>query len=154
MRGTLNFFFQLQHRDLQGSFQPRILLLMQKELIRRIVRLNNREIKSQKCISINSQIRPTFQCWKTNFKTEVSMFLFKHSFGYYFVDQRSRDKVESVDDKDSVSLNIRRSCQIRITRRESAWRSKKLRCRTDFFEEDRLLMCSTKTSEFACRTRE
>ena len=44
------------HQDLSGSFQLGILPLMQKELIRRIAWLNNRRIRSWKCISINSLI--------------------------------------------------------------------------------------------------
>ena len=67
-RDTLRIL-QFQHRDLQGSFQPRIFSLKLKELIRKIVWLSYLGVKSQNCISINSMFLP--QCWKTNFKTEV-----------------------------------------------------------------------------------
>ena len=48
----------------QEVFQPEILPLMPKEHIRNIVWLNNRGIRSRKCLL-------TFQCWKASFKTEV-----------------------------------------------------------------------------------
>ena len=45
--------WQCSHRDLPRSFQLGILILMQKELVRKIVWLNNRGIRLRKCMSIN-----------------------------------------------------------------------------------------------------
>ena len=58
-RETLRIL-QFQHRDLQGSFQPRILPLKLKELIRKIVMLSYLGGKSQNCISIISLFLPHF----------------------------------------------------------------------------------------------
>ena len=55
---------QFHHRDLQGSFQPGILPFKWRELIRKIVWLSSRGIKSQKCISINSIIFQHFSVGK------------------------------------------------------------------------------------------
>ena len=62
---------QIPHRDLQGSVHPGILLLMRKELIRKIKWLRHPRIKSQNCISIKFPDHHSFQCWKTNIKTKV-----------------------------------------------------------------------------------
>ena len=62
---------QYPHRDLPGHFPHGILPLVLKELIRKIVWLNNPGSRSRKCISINSPNPSTLQCWKTSFKTEV-----------------------------------------------------------------------------------
>ena len=55
-RDILKTILQYLHRDLQGSFQLGILLLMQKELLRGIPWLRNQGPKSRKGMSINAQI--------------------------------------------------------------------------------------------------
>ena len=80
----------------QGSSELGILPLMQG-LIRRIVWLSCRGIKSRKCISINSLIlRPV----SVGRRASRGIFLFKLSFGNHVVD-RGMVIVDSVDDRET-----------------------------------------------------
>ena len=60
---------QFPHPDLPGSFQLGIHHLRQKEVIGKIVWLNNREIRSRRCVSINSLILRNFSDRKGTSRT-------------------------------------------------------------------------------------
>ena len=60
-----------RHHVLPGSFRLGIFLLMQNEFILNILWLSCRGFRFRNCISENSLTLRAFQCWKTNFKTEI-----------------------------------------------------------------------------------
>ena len=60
-----------RHHVLPRSVRLGIFLLMQNEFILKILWLSCRGFRFRNCISENSLTLRAFQCWKTNFKTEI-----------------------------------------------------------------------------------
>ena len=140
-------FFQYSHLDLHGSFQVGILPLVQKELIRRIAWFNNRGIKSQICISINSQILWHFSVGKRaprprcvpvqTFPRKLCCGSNKWRWSNQWTILRRRDRLEGID-SEALSFFMRRlrplwrrSSRIHTSRRKSVWRSKRPKWKTD-----------------------
>ena len=134
----------------------------------RIVQFLHQDLQGIDCISRNFNLTTSphlqrFQCWKTIFKTEVcscsgcpsdAMLWIKEIEVATSVDDlMTSQSIEGHEFRIFEMLDAKKASSLKkiishpYLKGESAWKSKKLKHKTDFFEEDRLLSGSTNISE-------